>query len=103
MKDVFMTDANEASLSLPRVIYAVRFRVRTLAATPEEVVARVEHEMGLDKVDVVLDCPGVMASAQAGLYAGDYGDTGDAGGDCYEKPPFDTRPAATRLRPICWA
>ncbi|KAL4821192.1 GroES-like protein [Aspergillus spinulosporus] len=67
---VFITDVREEKRDFAKGYLGCVTLAPDVSETPEAVATRVKKEMGLEEgVDVVLECTGVEASAQAGLYA----------------------------------
>ncbi|KAL4882742.1 GroES-like protein [Aspergillus karnatakaensis] len=69
-KSVLITDISGKKTEFARQFLGCTIVKPDLAATPERIAAHIKGENWLeDGVDVVLECTGVEASAQAGLYA----------------------------------
>ncbi|RAL17638.1 NAD(P)-dependent alcohol dehydrogenase [Aspergillus homomorphus CBS 101889] len=70
VKSVGITDVNEAKLDFAREYLGCTALRPDTEATPRAVAAQFKKEMSLENgVNVVLECTGVEASAQAGIYA----------------------------------
>ncbi|KAL3440249.1 GroES-like protein [Aspergillus insuetus] len=69
-RKVFITDVSERKRGFARGYLACQVLAPDVSETPEKVAARFKMDIGLEQgVDVVLECTGAEASAQAGLYA----------------------------------
>ncbi|KAF4971648.1 hypothetical protein FZEAL_9785 [Fusarium zealandicum] len=68
-RDVFITDINKDKLDFAKDYLGCPTFFPNLASTPEENAAIFQEEMNLnDGVDVVMECTGVEASAQTGIF-----------------------------------
>ncbi|KAK9366681.1 putative D-xylulose reductase A [Lipomyces kononenkoae] len=69
-RSVFIADINKAKLDFAKGYLGCATFVPDLTSTPEQDAVRLKREMDLeDGVDVVLECTGIEASAQTGIYA----------------------------------